>query len=288
MNRMLPKFVSTGVLAGVLTSICSLLTMPLHAAERDVLRVCADPNSMPLSNKNQEGFENRIARLLADDLGIPLEYTWFPQRRGFVRNTLRAEDPNTGREKCDLIIGVPTSFELAITTKPYYRSTYALVFRKGEGLDGVKSGRDFLTLDRGIRDKLRIGIFEQTPGALWISRNAMFKQAVPFITLNADPDQYPGQVIEKELISGNIDVAILWGPIAGYFVNKSTDVPLAMAPLKSAGGIQFHFPISMAVRFGEGAWKKELEALLDKNADKIKQILSEYKVPLVSEDGEPL
>jgi hypothetical protein len=124
--------------------IWSLSALNSLADERKALKVCADPNSMPLSDQKLEGYENRIAEVLAADLGIGVEYTWFPQRRGFVRNTLRAEDPDNGGYKCDLIIGVPESFELAITTKPYYRSTYALVFKKNNGLDDVKSGQDFV------------------------------------------------------------------------------------------------------------------------------------------------
>jgi quinoprotein dehydrogenase-associated probable ABC transporter substrate-binding protein len=265
--------------------IWSLSALNSLADERKALKVCADPNSMPLSDQKLEGYENRIAEVLAADLGIGVEYTWFPQRRGFVRNTLRAEDPDNGGYKCDLIIGVPESFELAITAKPYYRSTYALVFKKNNGLDDVKSGQDFVNLDASRKAGLRVGIFEQTPAALWLARHGMIPQMVGYVTLNGDPAEYPGQIIERELLGDKIDAAILWGPIAGYFVNKSENVELTMIPLMSESGIRFDYAISMAVRFGEGEWKKELETLIGKNAVKIKSILQEYKVPLLTEDG---
>ena len=127
-------------------AIASALLLPVAAAaqqgpppvgEDRVLRVCADPNNLPFSNRAGDGFENKLAELLARDLGWTLEYTWFPQRMGFIRNTLRGRDPDSNRFKCDLVMGVPAGFELASTTKPYYRSTYALVYVKGKGLDSV-------------------------------------------------------------------------------------------------------------------------------------------------------
>lgn len=276
---------SSRLMSGLLILLLNLPGLDSIADERQALKVCADPNSMPLSNQDQEGYENQIAETLASDLGISVEYTWFPQRRGFVRNTLRAEDPDTGNYKCDLIIGVPESFELAITTEPYYRSTYALVFKKGNGLDDVKSGQDFIALDAERKANLRVGIFEQTPGALWLARHGMTLQMAPYITLHGDPAEYPGQIIERELLGDKIDAAILWGPIAGYFVNKIKTSELTMIPLLSEPGIRFDYAISMAVRFGEGEWKNQLEMLIDKNADKIMAILKEYNVPLLSADG---
>jgi quinoprotein dehydrogenase-associated probable ABC transporter substrate-binding protein len=255
------------------------------AQDRQILKVCADPNNMPLSNSNLEGYENRIAELLAAELGIPTEYTWFPQRRGFVRNTLRSKDPLSGEYKCDLVIGVPASFELAITTEPYYRSTYALVFKKNNGLDDVKSGQDFVNLDVSRKADLRVGIFEQTPAALWMARYGMIQQMSPYVTLHGDPAEYPGQIIERELLGGKIDAAILWGPIAGYFVKKSETTDLMLIPLSSEPGIRFDYAISMAVRFGETEWKQQLESLIQKNSSRIETILKEYHVPLLSVDG---
>ncbi len=116
------------------------------AAEGGAFRVCADPNYLPYSNRNGDGFENKLAKLLASELGVPVEYTWFPQRMGFIRNTLRAEHPTREGYLCDIVMGVPHGFELAITTKPYYRSTYALVIVKGRGLDDINSAQDLLNI----------------------------------------------------------------------------------------------------------------------------------------------
>lgn len=265
--------------------LASAFSTGASANERDVLKVCADPNSMPLSNEKQEGYENRIAQVIADDLGIPLEFTWFPQRRGFVRHTLRKKDPATGQELCDLIIGVPESFELAITTEPYYRSTYALVFKRGIGLDDVKSGEDFVNLPPERRKGLRVGLFEQTPAAVWLAQNGMILNIVPYITMSADPAEYPGQIIERELANDKIDAAILWGPIAGYFVKKSEDTEMVLIPLPSQPGIRFDFALSMAVRFGEGEWKQQIESIIDRKSSEINAILKEYHVPLLSGEG---
>lgn len=266
----------------LLTLVASFILSSITLAEqREALRVCADPNSLPFSHKNGEGFENRIADILAADLGIPVEYTFFPQRRGFIRSTLRAEHPTRPGYKCDLVMGVPAGFELAITTKPYYRSTYALVYVKGRNLDAVATPQDLINLDPELRDQLRIGIFEQTPAALWLARNGMTLQMVAYPTMAGDPDEYPGILIEEELVQNKLDAVILWGPIGGYFAKRITAVDIAVIPLQSEAGIRFDFAISMAVRFGEGEWKNQLEALIDRNADKIDAVFQEYNTPLL-------
>lgn len=276
--------------AALLAAAFVCAAAPAADGERGALRVCADPNNMPLSNQAQEGYENKIAAVLADALGLPLEFTWFPQRRGFVRKTLRNNETPDGNYPCDLIIGVPESFELAITTEPYYRSTYVMVFKKDGPLADVASIGDFLALPPERRDALRIGVFEQSPGTIWLARNGMIPNIVPYITLNADPAAYPGQIIEDGLIGDTIDAAILWGPIAGYYVKRAPErhgVELRMLPMKSGNGLRFDFPVSMAVRFGEGDWKREVETLIGANADRIDAILRDYGVPLVDENGDP-
>ncbi|HZT63390.1 MAG TPA: quinoprotein dehydrogenase-associated putative ABC transporter substrate-binding protein, partial [Burkholderiales bacterium] len=126
------------LVAAALLALLSALGQALAAPGDDrVLRVCEDPNNLPFSNRAGEGFENKVVELLAAELGWKLEYTWFPQRMGFIRNTLRGREPDSDRFKCDLVPGVPVGFELAATTKPYYRSTYAFVYAKGKGLDSV-------------------------------------------------------------------------------------------------------------------------------------------------------
>ncbi len=279
---------SWAVLAVGAVLACFAVAVPAQeggAAERKVLRVCADPNNLPFSHRNQEGFENKIAELFARDLGWRLEYTWFPQRIGFVRNTLRARDPAGGNYKCDLIMGVPVGFELASTTQPYYRSTYALVYAKGKGLDGVETPDDLPRLPEAKLKALKLGVFAQTPPVDWLLRHGLIGQAVFYQRMSGDPEDYPGEILERDLASGKIDVAFVWGPIAGYFAKRLNSPQLAVVPFGPDPEIRFHYPIAMGVRFGEREWKAQVEELIQRNAPGIQAILREYNVPLVDEQG---
>jgi len=271
---------SQGVWACTLLLSTFFLAMPLQAQERSVLRVCADPNNLPFSNEAREGFENRLADIVARELDLPIEYTWFPQRRGFTRNTLRAKVQGGGY-KCDLIMGVPASFELGIPTAPYYRSTYALVYPKGRGLDGVQTGDDFVNLESTVRDKLRVGVFAGTAGSLWLAQNGMHAQMVALPALEADPNAYPGRIIENDLARGDLDAVVIWGPIGGYFAQHGKDVDMVVVPLESIEGLKFDFAISSAVRYGESDWKDQIEAIYSARGDEIEALLAEYGVPLL-------
>ena len=249
-----------------------------------VLRVCEDPNNLPFSNRAGEGFENKIAELLARELGWTLEYTWFPQRMGFIRNTLRGRDPGSGRFKCDLVMGVPVGFELASATKPYYRSTYALVYVKGKGLDGVKAPEDLIGLEPAKLKSLKLGVFGQSPAADWLLKHGLFDQVVSYQPQSGDPERYPGEIVEKDLVSGKVDVAFVWGPIAGYFA-KNAAAELAVVPFAPAPGFQFDFRIAMGVRFGEREWKDRIERLIEANRPRIQSILAAYGVPQLDDEG---
>ena len=254
-------------------------------AERAAFKVCADPHYLPWSNERQEGFENRIASLLAGELELPVEYTWFPQRMGFIRNTLRARGDD-GEYKCDVVMGLPTGYELAITTRPYYHSTYSLVYVKGRGLDDVRSPADLLALDSVRRDKLRFGLAERNPGTLWLARHGLLDRLeIAYASQHGDPEVHPGQLEQEDLLAGKIDVTIMWGPIAGYFARSNPDVPIVVIPMATEPGVHLHFGISAGVRFGQKAQKEELQGLLDRNAEAIEAILREYGVPLVDADG---
>jgi mxaJ protein len=257
---------------------------PPGAAER-VLRVCEDPNNLPFSNRAGEGFENKIAELLASELGWKLEYTWFPQRMGFIRNTLRGREPDGDRFKCDLVMGVPVGFELASTTKPYYRSTYALVYVKGRGLDGVKVPEDMMKLEPAKLKGLKLGVIGQTPPVDWLLKHGLFNQAVPYQIQSGDPERYPGEIVEKDLVAGKIDVAFVWGPIAGYFAKNAPGSGMAAVPFAPTPDIQFDFRIAMGVRFGERAWKDRVDQLLEANRVRIQAILAAYGVPQLDEQG---
>jgi len=250
-----------------------------------VLRVCEDPNNLPFSNRAGEGFENKLAELLARELGWKLEYTWFPQRMGFIRNTLRGRDPDSNRFKCDLVVGVPVGFELASTTKPYYRSTYALVYAKGRGLDSVTVPEGLLRLEPSKLKSLKLGVFGQSPPTDWLLKHRLFDQVVPYQRQSGDPERYPGEIIEKDLATGAIDVAFVWGPIAGYFAKSASPVAMAVVPFQPDPEIQFDFRIAMGVRFGEREWKERIERLIDANRPRIQAILAAYGVPQLDDEG---
>ena len=155
--------------------------------ERTELKVCADPHNLPYSNKAEEGFENKIAELFAAELGLPLKYEWFPQRMGFIRNTLKSESTSGKGYKCDLVIGVPDRFELAATTKAYYASTYAFVYAKGRGMDDLEIPGDIVKLPKAIREKIRIGVFDRGPAQLWVFKYDLFGNAVPYVAQTGEP-----------------------------------------------------------------------------------------------------
>jgi quinoprotein dehydrogenase-associated probable ABC transporter substrate-binding protein len=277
------------LVAAALLAPLSALGQPLAAADGDrVLRVCQDPNNLPFSNRAGEGFENKIAELFAAELGWKLEYTWFPQRMGFIRNTLRGREPDSDRFKCDLVLGVPVGFELAATTKPYYRSTYALAYVKGRGLDAVKVPEDLMKLEPAKLKSLKLGVIGQTPPVDWLLKHCLFNQAVPYQIQSGDPERYPGEIVEKDLVTGAIDVAFVWGPIAGYFAKRATAAAVAVVPFAPDPAIQFDFRIAMGVRFGEREWKDRIERLIEANRGRIQAILAAYGVPQLDDEGRPM
>jgi mxaJ protein len=257
---------------------------PLQAKE-NVFKVCADPNNPPLSENKGQGFENKIAEMFAKELGQKLEYSWFPQRLGFIRNTLKAQLPESKEYKCDVVMGVPTGYDLTATTKPYYRSTYALVYRKGHGWDDIKAAGDLDRIPAERKSKLRIAMFDGSPGTTWLLNHHLIEQGVPYQTMTADASVNTAQILEKDLLDGKIDMVIVWGPIAGYLVAHNPPGSFEMIPMKSENGLKFDFPISMGVRFPDKARKEQLDGLIERNADKIQALLREYKVPLVDKDG---
>ena len=266
--------------ATVALALCFGAVAAQDQPERKALRVCQDPNNLPFSNTKGEGIENRIAEVFGKALGLPVTYYSFPQRMAFIRNTLRYKLPGQDYP-CDIVLGVPAGFDQVSVTQPYYRSTYALVFAEGKGLDGVRSGDDFLKLDKARLDRLRIGIYDRSPASEWLSRHGLVERGVPYKMLNADPDQYPGEIIEKDLAAGTIDAAIVWGPIAGYYAKRVKTPALRVVPLKSEPGVRFDYEIAMGVRYGEREWKQQVEGLIQSRRADIEAILREYGVPLV-------
>jgi quinoprotein dehydrogenase-associated probable ABC transporter substrate-binding protein len=250
-------------------------------------RPCIDPSNLPFANSKGEGFENRIAALFAQKLGLPVQNYAFPQRMNFIRNTLRYKLPGEDF-RCDIVMSVPAGYDQTSTTAPYYRSTYVLVYPKGKGLDQVKTGSDLFALSADAQRKLTIGVYDRSPGSTWLARHGLEAQARPYPMLSPDPEQYPGEIIEKDLAQGKIDAAIVWGPIAGYYAKRVRDVDLVLVPLKSEPGVKFDYEIAMGVRYGEREWKETIERLIAENRTAISTILRDYNVPLVGESGDLL
>lgn len=251
------------------------------------LKVCDDPNNLPFSNDKGEGFENKIAKILARDLDLPLEVFHYPQRINIVRNTIRYKLPNQSEYRCDLLTGVPSDFTAVATTQPYFRSTYVLVYAKGRKLD-VANADHFLALDKSVLSGLRIGVYERTPAVDWMKKHNLLDQAVPYRLLNADPNHYPGKIIDDDLVKGKIDAAVVWGPIGGYFAKRVDSPELVVLPLKSEPGVRMDFGVAMGVRQGEKAWRSLIQQALDQNRDDISQVLREYGIPMMDDKGEPI
>ena len=262
------------VLLGFL--LCPAAVLPAAAqtsetVDRSALRVCSDPANLPFSNQAGEGFENKIAELVAEELSVPVEYTWFPQSTGFVRNTLKAR-------RCDVVIGISLGFELLQNTNPYYRSAYVMIFRD----DG---GPQVASLTDPALKSARIGLVAGTPPATMVALNGLMRQVRPY-HLQADTRfDHPGRKLVEDLAKGDIDVGLLWGPIAGYYA-KQQDVPLKIVPLLTNGGpVRMDYRITMGLRFNEPEWKRQLNDIIKRRRADIVAILKDYGVPLLDEQG---
>lgn len=257
-----------------------LLLAGLAEAGDKAFKVCADPNNPPFSVKDGSGYENKIAELFASELGQTLEYTWFPQRLGFIRNTLKSKLPDSEEYKCDVVMGVPTGFEMAATTKPYYRSTYVLVYRRNGPLHGIKAPADIDKLAPETKAKLRIAMFDGAPGTTWLLNHGLIGQGIPYQSMTGDVTQNTAQILARDFSEDKIDMVVIWGPMAGYLATSSPDA-FELIPMKSEPGLQFEFPMSVGVRVPDKQHKQVLDDLIAKNGEKIKTILESYKVPLV-------
>jgi quinoprotein dehydrogenase-associated probable ABC transporter substrate-binding protein len=242
---------------------------------RTALRVCADPANLPFSNEAGEGFENKIAELLAADLKLPLEYTWFPQVTGFVRNTLSAK-------RCDVVMGYVAAGDVIQNTNPYYKSAWALIYPKDGNWDGVVSLND----DR-LKGK-RLGIVAGAPPATVMATNGLMAHAKPYALMVDRRYESPAEEMLRDMQAGEIDAGILWGPIAGYYVKKS-GMPLSVAPLlQETKSIPMAYRITLGLRHGETEWKHRLNDFLDARRAEIQSILLQYGVPLLDEQDKSL
>jgi quinoprotein dehydrogenase-associated probable ABC transporter substrate-binding protein len=237
------------------------------------VRVCADPDNLPFSNDRGEGFENKIADVIAKEMNASVNYTWHPQRRGFIRQTLKAG-------KCDLVIGVPTGYGPVLSTKPYYRSSFVFVYVKDRNLN-------LQSFDDPVLRNVKIGVQAfgddgaNLPPAHALARRGITQNVVGYSML--DTAESPSGKIIDAVASGEIDTAIVWGPFAGYFAQRQP-VKLTLRPIDAAKDpipLPFVYDISMGVRPGDIAFKVQLEEILDRRHGDIQRVLENYGVPII-------
>jgi quinoprotein dehydrogenase-associated probable ABC transporter substrate-binding protein len=253
-----------------LAAACAATAQTSDLVVRDVLRVCADPANLPFTNEASAGFENKIAELLARDLGVPLQYTWFPQATGFVRSTL-------GAKRCDIVMGYAAGSDPVQNTNPYYRSAWVLVAREGAGLDNLEG-----LGDPRLKGK-RLGVVGGTPPATLLAAYGLIGDAKPY-RLNVDRrHESPSEDMVRDIDSGDIDGGILWGPIGGYYA-KRAGKPMSVVPLtRHEAGVPMTFRITFGIRHGEIEWKHRLNDFIAARQGEINRILLDFGVPLIDE-----
>jgi quinoprotein dehydrogenase-associated probable ABC transporter substrate-binding protein len=254
----------------------TVVVVHASAAEPRVFRVCADPNNLPFSSESQAGLENRLAVLIADGLAAKLEFSWWSERKSFLRNSL-----NAGH--CDAVMGVPSTLESVAVTRPYYRSTYVTVTRSDRHLD-IRS-----LLDDAL-ENCRIGVHvtgdDYAPPAQVLARRGLSAHIIGFNLFGADGEVNPAFKLLDAVTKGDIDVGIVWGPFAGYYAHQHPG-SLDVRPVVPSAyfGTPFTYPISVAVRKSDTALRDEIDRTLDRNWQAIQSLVKEYGIP--SATGEP-
>jgi quinoprotein dehydrogenase-associated probable ABC transporter substrate-binding protein len=246
-----------------------------------VLRVCEDPSNMPFSNKKRQGFENKIAALFGKKLGVPVKYDWSPEQFGFARRTLMRWLPKKNRYACDLVMSVGNGFDAGRITMPYYRSTYVMTYLKGHGLDSVKTPADLAKLPPAKRKNLKIGVFAGSPVANWLLQHDLDQYMVSYQAQSGRFIVDPSDMVTKGLVKGKINVAMVWGPIGGYYAKHVTKANIVAIPFTRKGGTPYDFPVSMGVRYGEERWYLRVQQFVIKNHKQIMAILKHYGIPTV-------
>lgn len=238
---------------------------------RQKLRVCADPADLPFSNDKGEGFENKIADLIGQELNLPVAYTWYPKAQGFIRQTL-------AQKKCDLVIGWGQGDELVLNTNAIYRSTSAIIYKKGSGFDGL----DTLS-DPRLKGK-KVGLVQGSPGGNVAAKNGLMENVHGY-PLMVDRRYFnPAEQMLKDVMSGEIDVGVNWAPIAAYWAKKVSPDLVVVPMVKDASVTKIAFRITMGVRQGDDAWKRQLNQIIAKRQGDIDKILMDYGIPLLVDD----
>ena len=247
----------------------------IELVDPHVFRACADPRDLPFSNEAGEGFENKIAELLAHKLDKSVAYTFYPDATGFIRNTLNAH-------RCDVVLGIAQGVDIVQPTNPYYRTSYAAAYRQDGPLKGMES------LSDPRLKTARIGIVAGTPPATFLAENGLLGRIKSYALVVDTRYDSPTHEMMDDLEHGEIDVALLWGPIAGYYATKAK-TPTSVVPLvKEQGGPQMVFRIVMGVRHSDQNWKRALNKVISENQDEIQTILRSYGVPLLDENDKPI
>ena len=242
--------------------------------DRTELRVCADPNDLPLSNKAGEGFENKIAELIGQDLNLPVSYVWFPQVVGFVRNTLRAH-------QCDLVMGAVSGDAVMEDTNPYYHSGYMIVSRADAGIAAHAIG------DPALADK-RIGLVAATPPTDLLLKHGLMAHVTSYALAVDTRYDSPSRAMLQDIVDGKLDVGLVWGPFAGYYI-KHDQLPLTAAFLDGdEGSTRLDFHIAMGVRANEPEWRRRINQAIEHHKAEITRILVDYGVPMLDEQGHPI
>ncbi|MDE3175620.1 MAG: substrate-binding domain-containing protein [Pseudomonadota bacterium] len=247
----------------------------LELVDPNVFRACADPRNLPFSDSAGEGFENKIAELFAKKLGKSVGYTFYPGATGFIRNTLNAR-------RCDVVMGMPVGDDIVQPTNPYYRTAYVAVYAK----DGPLAGLDALADPR--LKTAKIGVIAGTPPVTYLAIDGLLTHIKSYALVVDTRYDSPNAEMVADLDNGVIDVALMWGPLAGYYAAKAK-TPLTLQPLlKETGGPKLTYRIAMGVRHSDQNWKRDLNKLIAGNRDEIVAILRSYGVPLLDENDKPL
>lgn len=239
------------------------------------VKVCADAFNLPYSNKALEGFDNKIATIVGEELGLPVEYYWFPQRIGFSRNTIKKVDPQTGKFLCDVAMSIPAERGMYLPTTPYFSSIDSMVYRKGEGYELTEIS-DIAKLHAQGK-KLKIGLFDRAIATETLIKDGLEDHIQYFQMMPGDARINSGRIITEELASGRIDVAFAWGPVAGFYASQS-DVAMTVVPLNEIGS-DYVFSFGMGVRPQDAEWQSLLNQILEKRKDDIATIIAQYNMP---------
>lgn len=265
---------AAGMAAAVAFSLPAAAQQSPDLVSQTELRVCADPANLPFSNNREEGFENKIAGLLAAELGLRVSYTWYPDSQGFVRSTLM-------KHLCDVVIGTVPGAEGMATTDAYYHTGYMMVTRPADHVPTTKVG-DYRITGR------RFGLIANTPPAALIVAHGLLDQVAIYPLVVDTRVDHPGQRMLQDIAAGRVDIGLLWGPIAGYY-NAADKLGLHLAFLDPEDGrVRLDYHIAMGVRPGDVEFRRKLNGVIARDEAKITQILRDYNIPLLDEKNQPL